>query len=243
MYLLNCIHLTLYVVVLCTAYYVAYVYRFPWCLGASPFLGWSLYALVTVGHDAMHQNFTPYPKLNKCLAFLCLDCILVPKEAWQEEHSLHHFNPGAPEDHMILDGGNFFLEMKNLLLTPRKITFCGELPKIPLVVAMFLLPVYCVPIIWLTTIICFAYLALATHIVEPNLREWKDEDKTPENIALNIFPHSHAWCFLAGALNIHGPHHKNPRWTRQELMDEAKKEGYKEINSWGEYWSLLKNRT
>jgi len=68
--------------------------------------------------------------------------------------------------------------------------------------------------------------------------------KQAEDIAVNIFPHSHLYCFLAGALNIHAPHHKNPRWTRSELFEEAKnpESKYKSIHTIFEFYKLLKNR-
>ena len=243
MYLLNYIHLILYILILFSSYYATYFYKFPICLLTSIPLGWSLYALVTVGHDCMHKNFSPYPIFNKVLSYLFLNGILMPRDVWQDEHSYHHSNPGSPEDHMILDGNNFFCEIKNLLCSKHNTTILKELGKLPLIIALLFLPLYCIPIIWLTTLCSFAYLSLSTHIVEPNIRKMNhDEPKHAEDIALNIFPHSHFFCFLAGGLNIHACHHKNPRLTRQELFEEAKKDGYKEINNIREFFNLLWNR-
>lgn len=241
MYLLNYIHLLLYVIILITSYYSTYSYKFPISLMSSISLGWSLYALVTIGHDCMHKNFSPYPKLNKLLSYLFLDCILMPKEVWQEEHSLHHLNPGDDNDNMLLQGNNFFYEILNLVKSQKKVSFLKSLPKFPLIISLLFLPLYCLPIIWLSMVFSFAYLSLSAHIVKPNLKEWKGEKK-PEDIALNIFPRSHFYCFLAGGLNIHRCHHKNPRWTRKQLMIESKKHGYKSINNISEFINLLKNR-
>jgi len=242
-YFLNYIHLNLYLIIFILSYYITYTYKFPSCLISSITLGWSLYALVTVGHDCMHKNFSPYPKLNKILSYLFLNGILMPRDVWQEEHSYHHSNPGSPEDGMILDGNNFFCEIKNLLCSKHNTTILKELGKLPLIISLLFLPLYCIPIIWLTTLCSFAYLSLSTHIVEPNIRTMDHNKlKAAEDIALNIFPHSHFFCFLAGGLNIHACHHKNPRWTRQELFKEAKKDGYKEINTIYEFINLLWNR-
>ena len=109
MYLFNYIHLSLYLLIFGGSYYCTYMYK-PWCLLSSIPLGWSLYAFVTIGHDCMHKNFSPYPKFNMILSYIFLNGILMPREIWQKEHSFHHSNPGAPEDHMILDGGNFFMK-------------------------------------------------------------------------------------------------------------------------------------
>lgn len=240
-YILNYVHLILYIITFVMSYYVTYTYKFPFCLFTSITLGWSLYAFVTIGHDCMHQNFSPHPKINEFLSFIFLNGIITPREIWQEEHSLHHSNPGNPDDNMILECTNIISDIIHLVKTQKKIPLSKELFKAPLFISLLFLPLYCLPIIWLSMILSFIYLSLSAHIIETNLRNW-DGEKKPEDIALNIFPHSHLFCFLAGGLNIHGCHHKNPRWTRQELFEEAKKEGYKEINTVSEFVYLLWNR-
>ena len=240
-YFLNYIHLNLYVIIFILSYYITYTYKFPFCLISSITLGWSLYAFVTIGHDCMHKNFSPYPKLNKILSYIFLNGILIPREVWQEEHSLHHSDPGNPNDNMLLGENNIFSEIINLVKSQKKNSISKKLYKLPLIISFLFLPLYCLPIIWLSMILSFIYLSLSPHIIENNLRNWKGEKK-PEDIALNIFPQSHLFCFLAGGLNIHGCHHKNPRWTRYQLFEEAKNEGYKEINTIYEFINLLWNR-
>ena len=166
-----------------------------------------LYAFVTIGHDCMHQNFSPHPKINEFLSLIFLNGIITPREIWQEEHSLHHSNPGNPDDNMILECTNIISDIIHLVKTQKKIPLSKELFKAPLFISLLFLPLYCLPIIWLSMILSFIYLSLSAHIIEINLRNW-DGDKKPEDIALNIFPHSHLFCFLAGGLNIHGCHHK-----------------------------------
>ena len=243
MYRLNYIHASVYFLVVCGSYYAAYVHRSLISIPFSITLGWALFGLVTVGHDCMHGTFSPYPRLNAALSFICLNCIVMPNDVWQQEHSFHHSNPGAPDDHMILDGGNFFGEIKHLLCSPHKTKWTQELAKLPLVVLLLLLPLYCVPIVWLTTLMSFAYLSLTTHIVIPNIREMDHtKPKAAEDIAINIFPGSQVYCLLAGGLNLHAPHHENPRWTRSQLFHEAKDTRYKSVNSLSEFWSLLRSR-
>ena len=241
LYMLNYIHLFLYIVIFILSYYITYTYKFPFCLFTSITLGWSLYAFVTIGHDCMHENFSPYHNLNKFLSYFFLNGILTSREAWQEEHSSHHHDPGNPNDNMILEGTNIILNIVYLVKNQKKISISKQLFKLPLFISLIFLPFYCLPIIWLSMVLSFIYLSLSAHIIENNIRDWKGEKK-PEEIALNIFPHSYFFCFLAGGLNIHGCHHKNPRWTRQELFEEAEKQGYKEINTIKEFITLMWNR-
>jgi hypothetical protein len=242
MYALNYIHLFGYVIILILSYYCTYMYR-PWCILSSIPLGWSLFALVGIGHDCMHGSFSPYPRVNTVLSYLCLNGLLMPRDVWQTEHQVHHTNPGCPEDTMILDGGTVFTEIRNLLCSKHKTTIWGELHKTPLVIGLLFLPLYCVPLIWLSTLCSFAYFGLATHILHPHIRSMDHAlPKHAEEIAWNIFPRSHVYCFLSSGLNIHGCHHKNPRWTRSELMHEATGTGYMSIDTVSELYDLLSKR-
>ena len=237
-YLLNYLHLLGYTVVFGAAYYIVLFYRF---VPASIILGWCLYAFVTIGHDCIHGSFSPYPRLNYTLSFICMNMILMPREKWKEEHSAHHRDPGNEEDNMLLIGGNFFFELKHLLLSQRPTPLVQELPKVPLLVGLCFLPWYCLPLVWISMLWCFMYLSLSPHITDPHLRAW-DKEKLAEEIALNIFPASHLYTFLAGGLNIHGCHHKNCKWTRSELMQEARADGYMRIDTVGKFLTLLWNR-
>lgn len=244
MYVLNYVHFTGYIMILAASYYCTYMYK-PWCLLSSVPLGWSLFALVSIGHDCMHGSFSPYPRVNTLLSYVCLNGVLVPRDVWQSEHQLHHTNPGCPEDGMILDGGSVVSEIRHLLCSKHETTLCGELGKVPLVVGLLMLPLYCVPLVWLSTLCSFAYLGLTTHILDPNIRSLDHSlPKRAEDIAWNIFPSSHVYCFLSGGLNVHGCHHKNPRWTRSELMREAKSANaeYMTINTPTELWDLVRDR-
>ena len=243
MYILNYIHLFLYIIILVASYYATYVLIFPLnILTCVPF-GWSLYAMVSVGHDCAHDNFSPYSKMNQILSYVCLNGIVMPRRVWILEHQFHHANPGHPEDNMILDSNSFLSDIKQLLLSKHDTKPVEELAKLPFIVAMLFLPLYCLPIIWITTLSSFAYLSLATHIVDPNIRELDHESpKAAEDIALNIFPKSHLFTFLAGGLNIHAAHHLNPRWTRWELMQESDNHPSKKIETVKDYWYLIKSR-
>ena len=237
MYLLNCIHLFLYIICFSSAYYFA---SFPYAaIPCSIVLGWSLYALVTIGHDCMHRSFSPYPTLNKVLARIFLDGILMPSYVWQQEHSGHHAEPGNPHDTMLLDGGTFWVELYNLIKAQKTLTLTENLAKLPLLVALLFLPLYCLPIIWFSMIASFMYLSLTPHITHPHLRlQTKEQRCNPKYVAWNIFPKSHLYTFLAGGLNIHGCHHQNPRWTRYQLMQEANEE-YMTIDSVEGFLTLL----
>jgi fatty acid desaturase len=181
--------------------------------------------------------------MNQILSYVCLNGIVMPRRVWILEHQFHHANPGHPDDGMILDSNSFLGDIKQLLLSKHDTKLVEELAKLPLIVAMLFLPLYCLPIIWITTLSSFAYLSLATHIVDPNIRELDHESpKAAEDIALNIFPKSHLFTFLAGGLNIHAAHHLNPRWTRWELMQESDNHPSKKIETVKDYWYLIKSR-
>ena len=236
-YLLNYLHLSAYTVIFIAAYYVTLVYRF---VPTAFVIGWCLYAFVTVGHDCIHGSFSPYTRVNKMLSFICMNMIRMPREKWKEEHSSHHRDPGSESDNMLLVGGNFFLELKHLLVSQKPTPFIKELPKLPLLCGLCFLPWYCLPVVWISMIWCFMYLSLSPHITDPHLLSWPvEKEKVAEDIALNIFPCSHLYTFLAGGLNIHGCHHKNCKWTRSELMAEAQTEGYKCINTLSDFFKLL----
>lgn len=227
------------------SYYGAYTVNSPpiECFLAC-ILGWSIYALVTVGHDCIHGSFSPFPPINDALAFVCMSMLLMPKSRWKKEHSDHHADPGGVDDHMLLEGGKWWLEMKHLLAANRAHSMWDEVPKLPMFVALCLLPLYCLPLVWLSMLLSFMYLSLSTHILDPHLRTWDAEKKeTPEDVAWNIFPQSHFYTFLAGGLNIHGCHHKNCKWTRSELMREAELGEYHDIRTCTQFAHLLWNRT
>ena len=243
MYTLNYIHLLLYTFIFSVSYYTTYSIGFPYNMISSIPLGWVLYAFVTVGHDCMHGNFSPNVSFNKILSYICLNGIVMPNHVWMKEHQFHHSNPGHPDDHMILDGKSFLDDIKQLLFSKHDIKPIEELSKLPLLIMLLFLPLYCVPIIWLTTLTSFAYLSLTPHIIDPNIRTLDHtKPKAPEEIAINIFPTSHLYTFIAGGLNIHATHHMNPRLTRYELMLESINHECKNIHTIKEYWYLLKNR-
>lgn len=230
-YVLNYVHLFLYVVCFIGSYYTAYVYHF-FSIPCSIVLGWCLYAFVTVGHDCMHQNFSPYPMLNRILATIFLNGILMPSYVWQDEHSSHHADPGNPHDTMLLDGATFFMQFVNLLKSQKPLSTMENVAKVPLLVALLFLPLYCLPVVWITMIFSFMILSLTPHITHPHLRQQTKEQRSySKHIAWNIFPESHFYTFLAGGLNIHGCHHENPRWTRLELMQQASATEYMTIDT------------
>ena len=242
MHSLNYIHLAIYIVSMITSYFLTLSIIFPYNLLTSVVLGWSLYAMVTVGHDCMHESFSPYPKLNTFLSYVCLNGIVMPRETWMKEHQFHHSNPGHPDDHMILDGKNYFYNIKQLLLSKHDIKPIQELSKVPLLIALLFLPFYCIPVVWLITLTSFAYLSLTPHIVEPNIRLLDHTKPKPaEEIAIDIFPTSHLYTLMAGGLNIHATHHMNPRWTRSQLMTESTQHNCKTISTLLQYWELIKN--
>ena len=238
-YVLNYVHLILYLICFSSAYYNAYSNHVT-CVPCSIVLGWSLYAFVTIGHDCMHQSFSPYTGLNKILATFFLNGILMPTYVWQQEHSSHHADPGNDHDNMLLDGPTFFSQLCNLIKRQKTLSIQENLAKVPLLVALLLLPLYCLPIVWCSMVLSFMYLSLTAHITHPHLRmQTKEQRSNPKNIAWNIFPRSHLFTLLAGGLNIHSCHHENPRWTRSQLMQKACSQQYMTIDTWQGFLTLI----
>lgn len=238
-YALNYVHLFVYSMVCSGSYYGILTGTYiALNIGMSFLLGWSLYGLVTIGHDCVHGNFSPYATVNHVLSIVCLNMILMPWHQWKEEHSSHHQDPGHDDDHMLLIGATWSGRWKHILCSQQPIPWKYQLCKVPLLVALCFLPWYGLPFIWWTFIACFIYLSLTPHLTTPHLKEWDKDEKQAADIAWNIFPSSHVYTLLAGGLNIHGCHHHNCKWTRSELMHEAD-ETYMTIATLSEFMTLM----
>lgn len=226
----------------------------------SAVFGWSWFALLMVGHDAMHRAFAPWQWVNDVVAFVTLDCVLFSRASWfQGHHAIHHARPHSKEDEMYLRGDSLAEDMWNLLrmvlgylrsdlarLVQRPVwhEWLGMLVRIALFAT--LLPLALLPAI--VFLLFFGnYLGLLSHSL-PVDRRSDDQVVRQLRSTWDLYPESFLASLLAGGLNAHATHHVFPalprgaqRWGAQVLREEAGRE-YRSVQSLGGLWTLFRLR-
>lgn len=227
---------------------------------AIPF-GWSWFALLMVGHDAAHRTFSPWKSVDRVVAFLTLDCLLVSERCWRYEHQLmHHAHPRGHADTMHLRGNSLAAEIWNLLRTvvgymhmdlihlatrPSIRDVIGTLIRYALLVSM--LPFALFPAL-LFLIISGNYLGLLSHAV-PVEKSHEDALVRQLRTTWDFFPQS---SFLAGlitgGLNAHATHHVAPHLPRgahasgARVLKEVAQSEYRSIDSFADLLRLFRSR-
>ncbi len=226
----------------------------------SAVFGWSWFALLMVGHDAMHRAFAPWQWVNELVAFLTLDCVLFGRASWlQGHHVIHHARPHSKEDEMYLRGDSLAEDMWNLLrmvlgylrsdvsrLIQRPLwhEWLGMGVRIGLFWA--LLPLALLPAI--VFLLFFGnYLGLLSHSL-PVDRRSADQVVRQLRSTWDLYPESFVASFLTGGLNAHATHHVFPslprgaqKWGAQVLREEAGRE-YRCVQSLAGIWTLFRLR-
>jgi fatty acid desaturase len=226
----------------------------------SAVFGWSWFALLMVGHDAMHRAFAPWQWVNDLVAFVTLDCVLFSRASWfQGHHAIHHARPHSKEDEMYLRGDSLAEDMWNLLrmvlgylrsdiarLVQRPVwhEWLGMVVRIALFAA--LLPLALLPAI--VFLLFFGnYLGLLSHSL-PVDRRSDDQVVRQLRSTWDLYPESFLASLLAGGLNAHATHHVFPAlprgaqsWGAQVLREEAGRE-YRSVQSLGGLWTLFRLR-
>lgn len=226
----------------------------------SAVFGWSWFALLMVGHDAMHRAFAPWQWVNDLVAFVTLDCVLFSRASWfQGHHAIHHARPHSQEDEMYLRGDSLAEDMWNLLrmvlgylrsdvtrLVRRPVwhEWLGMAVRIALLSS--LLPLALLPAI--VFLLFFGnYLGLLSHSL-PVDRRSDDQVVRQLRSTWDLYPESFLASLLAGGLNAHATHHVFPalprgaqRWGAQVLREEAGRE-YRSVQSLAGIWTLFRLR-
>lgn len=226
----------------------------------SAMFGWSWFALLMVGHDAMHRAFAPWQWVNDVVAFVTLDCVLFSRASWfQGHHAIHHARSHSKEDEMYLRGDSLAEDMWNLLrmvlgylrsdfsrLIRRPVwhEWLGMTARVALFWA--LLPLALLPAIGF--LLLFGnYLGLLSHSL-PVDRRSDDQVVRQLRSTWDLFPASFVASLLTGGLNAHATHHVFPAlprgaqsWGAQVLREEAGAE-YCAVHSLAGIWTLFRLR-
>lgn len=222
--------------------------------------GWAWFALLMVGHDAMHRAFAPWRWVNGLVAFLTLDCLLFSRAAWLHgHHVIHHARPHSREDQMYLRGNSFVGDMWNLLRMvlsylgsdvtrlfahPTWHEWLGMGVRIGLLA--MLLPFALFPAVFF--LLLFGnYLGLLSHSL-PVQRRSDDLVIRQLRSTWDLYPESFIASLLTGGLNAHATHHVYPALPRGAqargagvLREEAGDE-YRCIRSLTGLWTLFRLR-
>jgi fatty acid desaturase len=221
---------------------------------------WSWFALLMVGHDAMHRAFAPWRWVNQVVAFLTLDCLLFSRATWfRGHHLIHHAAPHSAEDEMYLRARSFAGDMWNLLrmvlrylasdavrlfMRPKWHEWLGMAVRIGLFWA--LAPYALVPAVFFL-LVFGNYLGLLSHSL-PVDRPTDDAVLRQLRTTWDLFPDSFVASLVTGGLNAHVTHHVYPTlprgaqpWGARVLREEAGGE-YRSVQSIAGLWTLFRFR-
>jgi fatty acid desaturase len=243
-------HLGIYVTAFIASFTSAYWnnYYYTSCL----ILGWSIFGLVSVGHELYHLHHRSI--LQSIIAFLCLDLWVVNGNVWVEKHNRYH-HPNVwkegEKEHMI--GGspvdNFFHTIIALATTYKVLlpTWSNLLLMTFRLWFFNLLGLQSAIIVYTTIIMCVTYLTFITHAA-PVIDENEERDLKQMHRSIDIFPDSWLITLICGGFNIHAAHHLSPHKTRGELLSlhtyykSKYPNDYRYITSWYQLWLLYKYR-
>jgi fatty acid desaturase len=214
-------------------------------------LGWSIYGLLTIGHDAYHGSFSPYPIVNKLVGFLCMDMVMMAGYRWKREHNTHHHRfLYSDSDTMRLIGPTVVQQWLRLVRTNCKgvsFTFADFVIRVPfLYVLWYHLCILQILLLYMSMMICQAYLAYITHM-SPVMGSCSVQGTVPHTLdhTWDIFPDSKIASFFSGGMNSHASHHCFPSYTRTELrlrgpllLRTTFPTQYRVIRSWFDYVKL-----
>lgn len=235
-------HLCIYVITGITSY----IYSLLQYSIISPILlGWSIYGMTSVGHDLLHNP----TKLNRYLAFLCMDTLIINSDYWIQSHNkYHHCDLDGENDIMKLKGENLFQEWYNLLEICKKTKLQDHLYRIPFYYALYYLHWFQVVEMYITVFFCLAYFTYITHSHSIKTSYKKNTIEHNLSHTIDIFPESKFVNLLFGGINCHATHHCYPQCNRSDMYLKSRylskhyPEHYRSINTIKELYSLYKYR-
>ena len=222
-YALTYAHLGCYV----TTFYIASCLFFQYelyRLATSVVIGWSLYGIGTIGHDALHNSFSSNKTINKIAGFICLDMFIISSNDWSYLHNdIHHKYLHDERYIMGLNGKTFLLEFATVVYRHKvydkqeKRWYVREFPKLPFLWYMYKLGVYSV-VVFMVYMFCLSYFTYITH----SYRKRSSHKSTSKQFHLDntwdVYPKSHINSLISGGINAHATHHIYPNATRSEQM-------------------------
>jgi fatty acid desaturase len=190
-------------------------------------LGFSVYNIWMLGHDAAHQAVFParYHKSNSFIAFLALDCFIMTRKSWhQVHHKEHHAFPNSSIDGQRLMGNGFFAEVWNVFLLVidylrMDLRDCFQQPTLFKITTLVIRYTFLVSIGWGLPLTIFwlvvfgAYFGLLSHSAAPISGAKGFRQKQLSN-TVDFMPGNWLAEFCAGGLNSHAVHHVWPQLPR-----------------------------
>jgi len=252
------IHLLCYVLTFLSSYgtaYYSYHYSSLPMLHVLPCvsLGWSIFGLVSVGHELYHLH--QRTQLQSILAALCLDLWATQGSTWvavhNKQHHPHVWNAGEDE-HLI--AGNIFDNFFHTLLTLSTTYKIFQLTRYNLCLFLlrFLILVaispYAIIVCYTVVITCVTYLTFITHAAPAIEVEQERHIIRQMQRSVDIFPKSKLSLLLWGGFNVHSAHHLSPFHTRDDLqrLHDFYRIRYPEhycwVDSWQQLFTLYHNR-
>lgn len=222
--------------------------------------GWAWFCLLMVGHDAMHNAFTPWRSINRLIAFLTLDCLLFSRASWlYGHHVIHHSRPYSREDRMYLSANSILGDIWNLLTMVlmyiawdlkrlfRRPTWHEWTGMIVRALLFWSLTALALAPAILFLLVFGNYLGLLSHSL-PVYRRIEDSVLRQLRTTWDLYPGSFLASLLTGGLNAHATHHVYPSLPRgaqllgsQILRKEAGAE-YRCVHTLAGLWTLFQLR-
>ncbi len=222
--------------------------------------GLAWFCLLMLGHDAMHNAFVPWRRLNQLIAFLTLDCLLFGRASWLYGHQVvHHSRPYSEEDKMYLSGNSILADVWNLLTMVltylawdvKRLFFRPTWHEWGGMAVRLMLLYSLTPLALLPAILCLLlfgnYLGLMSHSL-PVSRHTEDTALRQLRTTWDLYPGSFLASLLTGGLNAHATHHVYPSLPRgaqslgaRILREEAAAE-YRCVDTFAGLWTLFRLR-
>ena len=211
--------------------------------------GWSIFGILSIGHDLLHR---PNKRINRILAFYCLDMILFNSKEWIRLHNkVHHGNLKGDNDIMQLTGNNIIDEWTTLinshvLKTQGKKS--NHIYRIPFYIMLYHLRLHQVMLVYITIFFCLAYFTYATHNCSIESDYPKGSIEHNLNNTWDIYPESWLCSLIFGGINAHATHHCYPMSGRGEYKSKSKilankyPKYYRSINNLNDLYKLYSNR-
>eukprot|EP01084_Bolivina_argentea_P156128 272079_1 len=261
------IHCILYVIIFfCTYYQTAtcYInYYYIHFLIYSCISGWSIFGLISIGHDACHKSLCPHQTklgnfLNQFFSWLLLDCLAMSSFEWSKMHWEHDhygiFGTGIPKKYYGPKG--ILISFYDLLCADWRRIINRNIGWKRLclgIIIRYILYFYCglIPFIF-NTISALMWMNIFFNIPHVNASKYINYGND-KNIMIiicqqtwDIMPSNYIMSFISFGLNAHATHHCFPTIPRYlhgsaaNILETHLDWNYKKCVTWTHYLQLVK---
>ena len=266
------IHSVLYVTIFIYTYYqsieydakLSNLYYYMRLFGYSWISGWSIFGMISIGHDACHKSLFPHKTrfghfLNQLFSWFFLDCLAMSSYEWSQMHWDHdHYGiigEGIPSKYYGSTGifrGFWDIITKDFKrIIQRKL---GWKRLIFGVIIRYILWFYCglIPFIF-NTMTALIWMNIFFNIPHVDAARYINYGKNKSNIMViicrqtwDIYPGNHFMSFISFGLNAHATHHCFPTIPRYlhgnagEILDKHLGHNYKKCDNFEHYMYLFK---